>query len=130
MKTSKILRNIFFSISLLSASGWLLGAGMNGGFLNFSSTLSLPLSPSIITFDAPGAGTDPGKGTLAFAINPAGTIAGQYFDSSPVTHSFLRARDGTFTEFDAPGGGTGPYQGTFCSAINLKGSVTGFVRDS
>src|SRR6478752_9973157 len=126
MKKNKVLQSTFISTAVLFALARPLFAEINDGVVNFSNAALGLSQPPITTFDAPGAGTDPGEGTLAFAINPAGTIAGQYFDSSPVTHSFLRARDGTFTEFDAPGGGTGPFQGTFCSSINPKGAVTGF----
>src|SRR5437879_126803 len=36
---------------------------------------------TIITFDAPGAGTSSGQGTIGIAINPAGAIAGAYIDA-------------------------------------------------
>jgi hypothetical protein len=40
-------------------------------------------------------------GTFASNINPAGAIAGNYWDASGVSHGFLRARDGTITKFVA-----------------------------
>jgi len=43
-----------------------------------------------ITFDAPGAGTGPGQGTLPQQITSAGTIVGNYVDSNYVTHGFVR----------------------------------------
>ena len=49
---------------------------------------------TIITFDAPGAGTSAGQGTFAFSINQPGTIAGYYLDKSNVYHGFVRAPDG------------------------------------
>src|SRR6516164_7311412 len=121
MKKTKILRYIFISVGIFFGLAGLLAGGMSDGVLNVDNT---PLGGGIITFDAPGAGTGPFQGTLAFAINPAGTIAGHYFDSNPVTHGFVRATDGTFTIFDAPGGGTGPYQGTYTISINAPGAVT------
>jgi len=36
-------------------------------------------------------------------INPAGEIAGYYFDNNDFIHSFLRTRDGAITTFDPPG---------------------------
>jgi len=72
----KTLRNMFISVGVLFNLARLLAAGTSDGILNFGDSASAGIA--IITFDAPGAGTDPGEGTLAFAINPAGTIAGQY----------------------------------------------------
>ena len=108
MKKTKIVRNAFISIGALFVLAGLLAAGTGDGVLNSAKTL---LGGAIITFDAPGAGTGPQQGTLAYAINQAGTIAGYYFDSNPVTHGFLRAPDGSFTTFDAPGGRHRPLPG-------------------
>jgi hypothetical protein len=46
----------------------------------------------VITFNAPGAGTGPFQGTLAYSINPGGAITGLYVDASNVDHGFLRRR--------------------------------------
>jgi hypothetical protein len=43
----------------------------------------------LITFDAPGAGTGIGQGTIAATPNPAGAIVGYYFDASNAVHGFL-----------------------------------------
>src|SRR5216683_1075940 len=76
--------------------------------------ISIPLSAqTIITFDAPGAGTAPGQGTWAYAINPSGAITGFFFDSVTAAHGYVRSNQGVITVFDAPGAGTGPGQGTF-----------------
>src|SRR5438094_8299502 len=56
-----------------------------------------------VTFEAPGAGTRPGQGTLAAAINAAGTVSGMYWDANYVTHGFVRAADGSFATLDPPG---------------------------
>lgn len=48
------------------------------------------LDGSITTFDAPGAGTGPGQGTIAATPNPAGAIVGFEIDSGGVFHGFLR----------------------------------------
>src|ERR1700747_2173954 len=57
---------------------------------------------TITTFDAPGAGTGAGQGTIAFAINLSGAITGYIKDANSARHAFLRAPDGTFTIFDDP----------------------------
>src|SRR5438128_9701145 len=86
--------------------------GASDGVQNFSNTALLRPAPTIITFDAPGAGTGPGQGTLAFSINPARAITGFYLDSGDVFHGYVRARNGTITTLKAPGSGTGAGQGT------------------
>ncbi len=98
MKT-KILRNIIGSTSFASArsltatitSILLLGIlaptasrGASDDRQNFSNMRRS--KPTITTFDAPGAGTGPGQGTLPFAINPAGTVIGYYVDASDARH--------------------------------------------
>ena len=40
--------------------------------------------PTIITFDAPGAGTEAGQGTNACGITPEGAIIGWYVDGNNV----------------------------------------------
>lgn len=77
------------------------------------------------TFDAPGAGTAGGDGTLPFAINPAGDITGYYIDANFVAHGFVRAPHGTFATFDAPD----DVGGTFPSSINPAGAITGYYCD-
>ena len=86
------LTNIFASPRLLAAaitSILLLGilaptgsSGTSDGSLNYSNTPFVRQEPTITTFDAPGAGTGPGQGTLAFSINAPGGIAGYYFDAT------------------------------------------------
>jgi hypothetical protein len=91
-----------------------------------------PGSYKFTTFDAPGAGTGNGQGTIAYGINPTGLIAGEYLDSKFVYHGFLRAPDlnGTITEFDAPDAGTGARQGTRDNyAPNAAGWITGWYID-
>jgi hypothetical protein len=41
-------------------------------------------------FDAPGAGTERGQGTVGSSLNPAGTVTGYDIDASGVYHGFLR----------------------------------------
>jgi len=60
---------------------------------------------TIITFDAPGAGTDgsQGQGTYPITINELGEVGGGYVDAANIEHGFIRAADGTFTTVDVPG---------------------------
>ena len=99
--------------------------------------LGLPTSaqePRIITFDAPGADTNPGdfNGTFAAGINNGGTIAGYYIDANNVYHGFLRSREGSFTTFEAPGADTTPgsFNGTQPNSINNSGAITGAYSDA
>ncbi len=90
----------------------------------------------IIKFDAPGAGTASGQGTLAYRINSSSEIAGYYIDSSNNYHGFLRSPDGTFKTFDAKGASTwslaindhGAIGGTYDVLLGKRDSSNGFVR--
>ena len=85
---------------------------------------------TISSFEAPGAGTHAGHGTLATSINSTGTVAGYYLDSSGVYHGFVRAATGTFTSFGVTGTGTHAGQGTIPFAVNSAGVITGYYLDS
>ena len=127
MKT-KILRNIFLGVLFASASAAF--SGSSDGFWKSNDPSIACQGPTIITFDAPGSGTGPGQGTIAFAINPAGTISGRYADAGGAIHAILRAPNGTITTFDAPGAGTGPRQGTRPFSINPAGVSAGYYNDA
>src|ERR1035441_10500670 len=84
-----------------------------------AAILALPATaqsnkPTVIEFDAPGAGTvsSPacanalGCGTVAFANNDLGVIVGFYTDKNIVQHGFLRTPDARISSFDAPGAGS------------------------
>ncbi len=60
----------------------------------------------IVTFDAPGAGTGSGQGTIPIGPNVWGAIVGFYFDTNSVPHGFLRSPT-NFTTF-APAGSRPP----------------------
>jgi hypothetical protein len=79
----------------------------------------------ILTFDAPGAGTEAGQGTEPWSINAFGAITGEFWDAGGVIHGFRRAPDGQITTFDSPGAGTNSGQGTAGEAINSAGWVGG-----
>jgi hypothetical protein len=120
MKT-RILRNTFISVSVLSALPLMLTAGSNEEDLNFSDMPLVHRQPTLITFDVPGA-----TGTFPMGINPAGVITGYYLPAGSFEpHGFLRAPDGTITTLDLPGavGGTTP------SGINPAGTITGTYCD-
>src|SRR5580700_312680 len=75
--------------------------------------------PTYTIINVTGAGTAAGQGTLAESINTSGVIAGNYWDSSNVTHGFVRAANGTITTFSYSGAGTAAGQGTGgCYGIN------------
>src|SRR5215469_15691421 len=104
----------------------------------FGLGLSVNAGTTITTFDAPGAGTAADQGTIAFAVNLSGAIAGFTRDTNNARHGFLRAPDGTFTIFDDPNAGTcstscgniGNGQGTRAYAINPSGQIVGFFTDN
>jgi hypothetical protein len=90
----------------------------------------------ITTFDAPGAGSGlqppvmghpellSGQGTIATAVNDAGTTIGYFFDSKNVKHGFVRDKLGAFVVFDFPGSG-----GTIPEGINNAGQIAGAYYD-
>ena len=80
---------------------------------------------TIITFDAPGAGTGSGLGTFPLSINSTGAITGYYTDANFLDHGFLRARDGTITTIDAPDSIS-----TDALSINLAGVIAGSYIDA
>jgi hypothetical protein len=82
--------------------------------------------PTIITYDAPGAGTAAGQGTFAGYVNDWGVITGWYVDSNGLSHGYIRYPHGGFASFDAPGA-TGGTWGIF---PNNKGQIQGIYFDS
>src|SRR5262249_25801321 len=131
-KTANHLRRMataMASMLLLSILATNRSGGTNDGVLNFNKTPLLLQQPTIITFDGPGAGTGPGQGTIAFAINPAGTISGRYADSAGAIHAILRFAGGSIISFDAPGAGIGNRQGTRPFSINPAGATARYYTD-
>ncbi len=93
---------------------------------------------TITTFDAPGAGTQPGLGTFANGMNNAGEIVGFVKDANGARHAFLREQNGTITMFNDPSAGTcsascgtiGNGQGTRAYAISPGGDIVGFYTNN
>ncbi len=87
---------------------------------------------SAISFDAPGAGLGANlfEGTLPYAINDLGQIAGLFQSADLTTHGFVREADGSFVVVNVPGASTGPYQGTLLFDINDAGELAGVTIDA
>jgi hypothetical protein len=95
---------------------------------------------SIIRFNVPGAITAStcnsdelfnDCGTLGFAINASGIIAGYYLNSNAVPTAYIRTAGGQYTSFQAPGAGIGPnlQQGTTPYEITDGGAIGGEYED-
>jgi hypothetical protein len=91
---------------------------VNHGFL-------LDKHGAVTTFDAPDGGTGFNQGTLPWAINTAGEVAGFYVDGADVTHGFVRDKHGAIAEFDVPDGTMFPW-----ASIAPNGAVVGPYFDS
>jgi hypothetical protein len=128
--SQSLLAATITSILLLGILAPNASSGTSDGFLNLRNTPFGGPQPTITTFDAPGAGTGAGQGTLPFAINPAGLITGYYLDTGDVFHGFLRIRNGAIATFDVPGAGTGPGQGTVALCNNPVDAITGYYIDA
>jgi len=95
------------------------------------------LSGTMTAFDALGAGTGGGQGTISYSINLRATTIGPYVDSNTVGHGFVRDANGNFATFDVPGAGTGVgtgvgfgfIQGTIPLGNNLEGVTVGIYVD-
>src|SRR5438034_2620594 len=111
-----------WAIALLGFSGLLLGLSAN----SLAQSAARFNRTTFTSFDVPGA-----DGTTAGAINPAGQIAGSYFQISTrfgdvfhVNRGYLRNPDGTIVTFDVPGS-----TDTFVTGINSAGQIVGSYLD-
>src|SRR5215469_2563413 len=84
---------------------------------------------TFIIYDAPGAGTGAGQGTLPESNNTLGAVAGNYLDGNFVNHGFLLNQQGSFSVFDVPGMGTAPGQGTIPVDNGNTGAIIGEAID-
>lgn len=123
----------------ISISGTIVGNYMDGNFI--SHGLVRRPDGKILSYDVPGAGTEPGsyQGTVCpgcfSGFNVRGDIAATYVDANNVIHGFVRDPEGRFTTFDVPGAGTGAFQGTGCFSdcpvsLNNRGALTGVYVDA
>jgi hypothetical protein len=88
---------------------------------------------TIVTFNAPGAGTGAGQGTTVAGINQLGMIAGSYYDANNVSHSFLRDAKGKLVTFDPPGTASVYYpdfNGSGALVVSNLGAVGGYFVDA
>jgi hypothetical protein len=86
----------------------------------------------IETFDAPGAGTGSGQGTIGDTngINRAGAISGGYIADDSVLHGFVRDPQGAITTFNGPGAGTTAGNGSVGEMIDDAGTIPGVSLDN
>ena len=85
----------------------------------------LPASakPTIVTFDAPNAGTAAFTGTQAFGMSKNGEVAGTAYGNDFSVHGFVRHPDGSFLTFPSGASYYQPY------GVNVHGNVTGIFQD-
>jgi hypothetical protein len=125
-------KETFFAEFCAASLGALFFASLVGLCILGPATTARAQDINIISFDAPGADTNPGdnNGTYSSGINVWGTITGSYQDTNNTYHGFLRSPEGKFITFEAPGADMGPYNGTNPSAINDLGTITGAYYDA
>ncbi|MGO9851234.1 MAG: hypothetical protein ACLPTM_06415, partial [Steroidobacteraceae bacterium] len=118
-------------IVLTAAVGVLSTVGIGLASADPAEHASTTAAQSFTNYAAPGAGTQPGQGTVGIGNNVWGTITGFTRDSNWVRHGFLRRSNGTFTVFDDPNAGTcstpceSVAPGTRAYSINDSGAITG-----
>jgi hypothetical protein len=113
-----------------------IGASQKGaltiGVILYTLVSGFAQPAPVITFNAPGAGTGAGQGTVAVNINDFGQAIGYFVDTNNVYHGFVRAVSGAVVNIDAPGAGAlaGSGQGTFAYSINIEGMIAGEYQDT
>jgi len=98
------------------------------GFV-LSCGTSVQAQSVIITIDAPDAGTSPGQGTGAAAIDASGTVTGYFYDSNFACHGYVRKPNGKYVPFDTPLGQHGVATCPRPASINAEGVITGVEFD-
>ena len=81
---------IVFAVDCLNPAGAITATSLDASNV-YHGVLRAP-DGTMTTFDAPGAGTGPGQGTIPFCNNPVDAITGVYIDASDVNHGFLRGK--------------------------------------
>jgi len=112
------------TIASLIAIGTIAARSRQTTALAAEHSLNAP-AHTIITFDAPGAGTGKGQGTAATVVTDDRSIAGWYLDSQSVKHGFFRAHGGAFATFDPPASTWTSPQG-----MSAKLAIVGYYSDS
>ncbi|MGO9604604.1 MAG: hypothetical protein ACLQAT_14645 [Candidatus Binataceae bacterium] len=125
-------------------AGYYIDAGgVSHGFARLV-TESITYPATYASFDAPGAGTLAGQGTVPVDINRVviaskatiGSVTGYYIDQQYVARGFVRHPDGTMETFDAPGACSNGFnalcqgKGTEPTGIGDSGQITGFYVDA
>lgn len=90
------------------------------GLLVLSPTARGQSASNIVTFDAPGAGTGYGEGTMPSGMNSSGVIVGWVSGSNNRSSGFLRRADGSMTIIRVPGANDTQIYG-----INDSGTMVG-----
>jgi uncharacterized membrane protein len=103
----------------LNLSGEIVGRYVvpNGSFGFIRQT-----SGSLVDFGVPNADGE----TFPTAINDAGVIVGQWYDTQFVSHGFIRNGSGNIAVFSVPV----TNNGTFPYSINNTGRITGYYPDA
>jgi hypothetical protein len=90
--------------------------------LAFAAT---PAYAGFTSFDAPGGGTEDGKGTYVNASEPGGIVTGNVISAAGATSGFTRLPDGQLVVFNAAEGAD-----THAIDINLGAAQTGYYIGS
>lgn len=107
----------------INAHGAIVGRYWTADQGSSSTSFLRSADGTFITFDAPGTNNRATPG--AVGINSAGSIVGNFSDSTFLSHGYLRTSDGAFTIIDAPGA----VNGTRVFGINSKGVLAGIFWD-
>jgi hypothetical protein len=118
----------------INPQGTVVGSYLDDGnvFHGYQCVSGCGTASTFTTYNAPGAGTAAGQGTITFSINVFGVITGFLIDANNVSHGFVTtAPFKHFTILNEPDAGQGAGQGT--TAGNIKpegGEIAGSYVDS
>ncbi len=97
---------------------------MGAILLCMAAAITLP-AQTTTSFEIPGSGSAAAEGTIVCDINSAGTVVGEYIDSTPSVHAFMRTKSGVETVITPPNSVEAEATG-----INTAGVITGVTADS